>query len=504
MGRPPNILFIMADDHASKAISAYGYGINQTPNIDRLANEGMRFDHCYVTNSICTPSRAAILTGMYNHVNCVTTLNTPMNNRLPNVAKHLQNSGYQTAIVGKWHLGEGKDHEPSGFDYWSVLPGQGDYFDPHFIEMGKQIEVRGYATEIITEKSINWLSDRDQSKPFFLMCHHKAPHREWEPHPRYRDMFNENITVPDTFNDDYKNRAKAAAAAKMRIKDDITYDDLGLVQPEGGAEIGERARSKSNRRKIPNPIDVSELRLIDKHTGEVFKFRSREEFHNFKYQRYLKRYLATIASIDDSVGDLLQFLDDNNLFENTIVIYTSDQGFFLGEHGWFDKRFIYEESFQMPFLIRYPAAIKPGQINKDICCNVDFAPTFLEYAGSVIPSYMQGESLLPLFEGKTPENWTQVAYHRYWMHKDPDHNAYAHYGVRNQRYKLIYWYNEGFDLPGTNEGGEDREWELFDCQQDPMELFNLYHDPEYALVVEEMTQVLNDKMLRIGDQIEHQ
>ena len=503
MSTPPNIIFIMADDHASKAISAYGCGINNTPNIDRLAHEGMRLNHCYVTNSICTPSRAAILTGTYNHVNCVTTLSTPINNQLPNVAKHLQNNGYQTAIVGKWHLGEGKDHEPTGFDYWSVLPGQGDYFDPHFIEVGKEIEIKGYATEIITEKSINWLKARDQKKPFFLMCHHKAPHREWEPHPKYRDMFNQDIKVPDTFNDDYKNRAKAAAAAKMRIKDDMTYDDLGLVQPEGGSEIGERARLKSNRRKIPNPSDVSKLKLIDKHTGEVFKLSSREELHNFKYQRYLKRYLATIASIDDSVGEILKFLDDNNLAEDTIVIYTSDQGFFLGEHGWFDKRFIYEESFQMPFLIRYPNGIKSGQVNDDICCNVDFAPTFLDYASLVIPSYMQGDSLRPLFESRTPQDWPQVAYHRYWMHKDPDHNAYAHCGIRNQRYKLIYWYNEGFDLPGTNEGGDDKEWELFDCQDDPMELFNLYQDPEYRLVVKEMTELLNQKMLSIGDRIEH-
>ena len=356
----------MADDHAAKAISAYGYGINKTPNIDRLANEGARLDHCYVTNSICTPSRAAILTGTYNHVNCVTTLDTPINGRLPNVAKHLQSDGYQTAIIGKWHLGEGKEHEPSGFDFWSVLPGQGDYFDPVFNQMGDEIEAEGYATDIITDKSLAWMKSRDQGKPFFLMCHHKAPHREWEPNPKYRDLFTDEIAIPDTFNDVYKNRAKAAAAAKMRIKDDITYDDLGLVQPEGGLEVGERARRKSNRRKIPNPSDVSDIKLIDKHTGEIFQFNTPEEFHNFKYQRYLKRYLATIASIDDSVGEILQFLDDNNLAENTIVIYTSDQGFFLGEHGWFDKRFIYAESFQMPFLVRYPAKISPGQVNKDI------------------------------------------------------------------------------------------------------------------------------------------
>ena len=493
----------MADDHASKAISAYGWGINKTPNIDRIGNEGIRLNNCYVTNSICTPSRAAILAGTYNHVNCVTTLSTPMNNRMPNVAKHLQTGGYQTAIVGKWHLGEGKSHEPSGFDYWSVLPGQGDYFDPHFIEMGKELEAPGYATDIITEKSLDWLSRRDTEKPFFLMCHHKAPHREWEPHPKYRELFHSDIEVPSTFDDDYKNRAKAAAEAKMRIKDDMTYDDLGLVQPEGGSEIGVRTRPKSSKRKIPNPFNVKDIVLIDKHTGEKFTFETQKEFHHFKYQRYMKRYLATIASIDDSVGQLLDYLDENHLTENTIVIYTSDQGFFLGEHGWFDKRFIYEESFQMPFLCRYPTEIKPGQISDDICCNVDFAPTFLDFAGLNPPSYMQGKSLKPLLKNQVPENWSQVAYHRYWMHKDPDHNAYSHYGVRDQSYKLVYWYNEGFNLPGTNHGGEDREWELFDCKKDPMELFNEIDNSKYANVKKKMLELLNEKMAEIGDEPVH-
>jgi arylsulfatase A-like enzyme len=503
LAKQPNILFIMADDHASKAISAYGWGINKTPNIDRVGNEGIRLNNCYVTNSICTPSRAAILAGTYNHVNCVTTLSTPMNNRMPNVAKHLQTGGYQTAIVGKWHLGEGKSHEPTGFDYWSVLPGQGDYFDPHFIEMGKELEAPGYATDIITEKSLDWLSRRDTEKPFFLMCHHKAPHREWEPHPKYRELFHSDIEVPSTFDDDYKNRAKAAAEAKMRIKDDMTYDDLGLVQPEGGSEIGVRTRPKSFKRKIPNPFNVKDIVLIDKHTGEKFTFETQKEFHHFKYQRYMKRYLATIASIDDSVGQLLDYLDENHLTENTIVIYTSDQGFFLGEHGWFDKRFIYEESFQMPFLCRYPVEIEVGQVSDDICCNVDFAPTFLDFAGLKIPSYMQGKSLKPLLKGQVPENWSQVAYHRYWMHKDPDHNAYSHYGVRDQSYKLVYWYNEGFNLPGTNHGGEDREWELFDCKKDPMELFNEIDNPKYANVKKKMLELLNEKMAEIGDEPVH-
>ena len=502
--KKPNILFIMADDHAAKAISNYGCGLNHTPNIDRIGREGVRFDHCYVTNSICTPSRAAILTGTYNHVNCVKTLDTHMDNKFPNVAKHLQTGGYQTAIVGKWHLGEGKSHEPKGFDFWSVLPGQGEYFDPFMIEMGKETEEFGYVTDIITSKCINWLDSRDENKPFFLMCHHKAPHREWEPHPKNRNLFNEDIIVPETFDDDYKNRAKAAAEAKMRVKDDMKYADLGLVQPEGGSEIGERVRPEMSHRKIPNPDDVSELRLIDKDTGQVYTFKTKQELGQFKYQRYIKRYLRTIASIDESVGKLLDYLDDNNLAENTLVIYTSDQGFFLGEHGWFDKRFMYEESLQMPFLARFPKQISGGQINESLACNIDFAPTFLDVADLKIPTYMQGSSLLPLMIGTVPKNWQKIVYHRYWMHRDPDHNAYSHYGIRDKRYKLIYWYNEGYELPGTNHGGEDREWELFDCQEDPLELFNVYSNPKYRNVVQQMKLALTTKMSEIGDEPEHE
>ena len=503
MKKQPNILFIMADDHASKAISSYGGGINHTPNIDRIAHEGMRFDHCYVTNSICTPSRATILTGTYNHVNAVTTLETPINNRLPNVAKHLKTGGYQTAIIGKWHLGEGKAHEPSGFDFWSVLPGQGDYFDPLFIEMGESLTEEGYITDIITDKSIDWLSKADKQKPFFLMCHHKAPHREWEPHPKNRSLFMDDVVVPSTFDDNYKNRARAAAEAKMRIKDDLTYDDLGLVQPEGGGEVGEKSRPFSSKRKIPNPEDASALCLIDKITGEKFRFNSREELSQFKYQRYIKRYLRTIASIDESVGRLLDFLDTHNLAKDTLVVYTSDQGFFLGEHGWFDKRFMYEESLQMPFLARFPSEVAAGSICSQIACNVDFAPTFLDFAGLTIPSYMQGESLRPLLNQTDIQNWQQVAYHRYWMHRDPDHNAYSHYGIRTQKYKLIYWYNEGFDLPGTNHGGEDKEWELYDCEQDPLELFNIFNDPNYHEIIVKLTQILEEKMQEIGDEPAH-
>jgi hypothetical protein len=371
------------------------------------------------------------------------------------------------------------------------------------VEMGKEKEEFGYVTDIITSKCLKWLNSRDKDKPFFLMCHHKAPHREWEPHPKNRNLYSDDVKVPETFDDDYKNRAKAAAEAKMRIKDDMKYADLGLVQPEGGAEVGERVRPEMSHRKIPNPDDVSDLRLIDKDSGEVFTFKTKEELGQFKYQRYIKRYLRTIESIDESVGTLLGYLDANQLTENTLVIYTSDQGFFLGEHGWFDKRFMYEESLQMPFIARFPKEVPSGQTCKNLACNIDFAPTFLDIAGLTIPTYMQGRSLLPIMKGRSPRNWQTVAYHRYWMHRDPDHNAYSHYGIRDQRYKLIYWYNEGYNLPGTNHGGEDREWELFDCQVDPLELFNVYSDPKYREVLQEMMAALEQKMAEIGDEPEH-
>jgi len=279
----------------------------------------------------------------------------------------------------------------------------------------------------------------------------------------------------------------------------MTYDDLGLLQPEGGNEIGERSTSKSSKRKVPSGQAFRTLKLIDKDSGEIFEFQTERQLEEFKYQRYLQRYLRTVASIDDSVGKLLAFLDENELANNTIVIYTSDQGFFLGEHGWFDKRFMYEQSFQMPFLARFPEEIKPGSFCENLCCNVDFAPTFLDLAALPIPSYMQGKSILPLLQGRSPKDWKNLAYHRYWMHRDPVHNAYAHYGIRNERYKLIYWYNEGLRQPGTLDGGEEKEWELFDCELDPFELINVYADPAYEEIRLQMMDDLDQKMAEIGD-----
>lgn len=497
----PNILFIMCDDHAANAISAYGSGLNRTPHIDRLAHEGMRLEHCYVTNSICTPSRASILTGTHNHVNLVTTLETHLDNRLPNVAKHLRASGYQTAMFGKWHLGEGPAHEPSGFDEWSVLPGQGDYFDPEMIGPNGPVIEEGYATDIITDKCLDFLDRRDPDRPFFMMCHHKAPHRPFVPHPRYDDLYTDDLPVPETYDDDYAGRAEAAAAAKMRVRQDMTYEDLGLVLPEGGGEVGEKEKPGSDMRKVPD--DHEGLVLIDRKTGERYTFDSKRALDRFKYQRYIKRYLRTIACIDDNVGRMLDWLDANGLTDDTIVIYTSDQGFFLGEHGWFDKRFMYEESLQMPFLVRYPAGIAAGSVGRQIATNVDFAPTFLDYAGAPVPSYMQGVSLRPVLEGQAGGDWQDVAYHRYWMNMDDIHNAYAHYGVRSDRYKLIYWYAEGLGQLGANDGDASPEWELFDCREDPKELRNLAGDPSHADVFGDMLARLDAKMAEIGDEPRH-
>ncbi len=496
MSARPNILFIMTDDHAAQAMSCYGSRVNTTPNLDRIANEGMRFDHCYVTNSICTPSRATILTGTHSHVNGVTTLTTHIDNRLPNVAKHLQTGGYETAIVGKWHLGQGPEHWPTGFDFWSVLPGQGVYHEPVFAEMGEHIVEDGYVTDVITDKCLDWLEARSSEKPFCLMCHHKAPHRPWDPKPEHRSLYTDPIPTPDSFDDDYSNRARAAAEAHMRIAGDMSYDDLDLVQtPEApGRRIG-----WGGNRLVPDPENLDGFALRCRNTGELFTFKTQEELKRFKYQRYLQKYLQCVHSVDENVGRLLDYLDEKGLADNTIVIYTSDQGFYLGEHGWFDKRFIYEESFRMPFVVRYPGVVKAGSVCTDMVSNLDFAQTFLDLAGRPEPNYMQGRSIRPLLEGNTPDDWTDLAYHRYWMNQDGIHNAYAHYGIRTHEYKLIYWHNQDCGEPGANPGTDTPQWELFDLTKDPLELRNVYDDPAYAEVVKTMTAKLDAEMARIGD-----
>ena len=498
MSASPNILFIMTDDHASQALSCYGSRVNSTPHLDRIAHEGMRFDHCYVTNSICTPSRATILTGTHNHINRVTTLNTHLDNRLPHVAKHLQTGGYQTAIIGKWHLGEGPAHCPTGFDYWSVVPGQGLYHDPVFIELGEEIVEPGYVTDITTDKCLTWLDERDKNKPFFLMCHHKAPHRPWDPKPEHRSLYTDPIPTPDSYDDDYSERGQAAREARMRIARDMTYDDLDLIElPESkGPRLGGGAG-----RNVPFPEDdnLAGFSLRCRNTGETFSFKTQAELKRFKYQRYMQKYLQCVHAVDESAGRLLDYLDELGLADNTLVVYTSDQGFFLGEHGWFDKRFIYDESFRMPFLVRFPKLVKAGSVCNAMASNVDFAQTFLDIAGLPQPNYMQGRSLKPLLQGSVPDDWTDLAYHRYWMNQDFCHNAYAHYGIRTHDFKLIYWYNEDCGEPGARPGSDQPEWELFDLRKDPLELRNLYHDPAYADTVAAMTAKLETEMARIGD-----
>jgi arylsulfatase A-like enzyme len=462
----PNFVFVMSDDHAAHAISAYGSRINRTPHLDRIADGGMRFDACFCTNSICTPSRAAILTGTYNHVNGVTTLDTHMDNRLTTFPKLLQAAGYQTAVVGKWHLGHGPAHDPTGFDFWRVLPGQGHYHNPVMLGAGPNgshevIERGGYVTDLITDDCIDWIDRRDRDRPFLLLCHHKAPHRTWEPSRRHFTMYDDvDIPEPETMWDDHATRAAVVQAMRMRLMDLDPVLDLKATVPPGLTE---------------------------------------DEEIRWRYQRYIKDYLRVVASIDDNVGRLLDRLDADGLTENTVVVYTSDQGFFLGDHGWFDKRLMYEESLSMPFMVRYPAMVAAGSTCAAIALNVDVAPTFLELAGVDVPTDVQGRSLVPLLQGDTPDDWRQSMYYRYWMHRDTAHNVPAHYGVRTRTHKLICYYNDPLGQEGAHGPADPVEWELFDLVADPLETTNLIDDARYAHVVTELRAELSRVQSELGD-----
>ncbi len=459
---PPNLVFIMSDDHAAHALSCYGSRINQTPHLDRIAEGGMRFDAAFCTNSICAPSRAAILTGTYNHVNGVTTLDTPLDNTLWTFPAELRAHGWQTAIFGKWHLGHGANADPSGFDTWRVLPGQGHYHNPVFLDHERGIDERGgYVTDLITDDCLDWLDERDQSRPFALFCHHKAPHRTWEPDEKHFTMYeDEEIPFPDTFRDDLVGRAEVVQAVRMRMMDLDPITDLKATVPPG-------------------------LTL--------------DEEIDWRYQRYIKDYLRVVASIDDNVGRLLDWLDDAGLADNTIVVYTSDQGFFLGDHGWFDKRLMYEESLAMPLMIRHPERVTAGTTSDDIVVNVDFGPTLLDLMGVDVPSHVQGRSFAPILDGGRPDDWPESMYYRYWMHNDGAHAVPAHYGVRTRTHKLICYYNDPLGQPGAQEPANPVEWELFDLVADPMEVDNIHGKPDTEAITLELRAELDRLQAAVGD-----
>ena len=479
----PNILFIMSDDHGYQAISAYDGTLNKTPNIDRLADEGIRFTQSFVTNSICAPSRAVMLTGTYNNINGVINNSIVFDSSQITYPKLLRQAGYQTALFGKWHL----KSPPSGFDYWSVLPGQGDYYNPDFITMGKRERKQGYVTDLITDEFIKWMENRNKEKPFCVLLHNKAPHRNWMPDLKHISMFEDkNLPVPETFYDDYKTRSAAAKDQRMSIAKDMYFDyDLKYTNYDnmpGGRYL------KGAWKRIHGRLDDNEMKVWD----SVYDIRNTEfeklslsgkKLAEWKYQRYIKDYLRCIASVDDNIGRVLDYLDKNGLKDNTIVIYTSDQGFYLGEHGWFDKRFMYEESFRTPLIVRYPDKIKPGIDSTDLVMNLDYAPTLLDFAGVPVPEKMQGISMKDILENKKNAQVRDAIYYHYFEYPN-EHMVKRHYGIRTDRYKLIHFY---YDIDA---------WELYDLKNDPDELNNLYNNKDY----EDIITGLKNKLQKLREQ----
>lgn len=467
----PNIIFMMTDDHTTQALSCYGGNLIPTPNMDRLASEGARFDNCYVTNAISGPSRACVLTGKMSHINGFTDNASRFDGSQQTFPKLLQKAGYQTAVVGKWHL----ISEPEGFDFWSIIVGQeeqGDYYKPDFMEMGKPVTEEGYVTDIVTDKAINFIENRDKSKPFCMMYHQKAPHRNWMPAQRHLGIFN-NTTFPEpaTLFDSYENRGTAARTQDMSIAHTLTNDwDLKLLTREEIMALPDSHKYKQvYMRMTPEEQDkwdeAYEQRISEFKKGGM----NEKEMISWKYQQYIRDYLATLLSVDENIGRLLNYLEEIGELDNTLIVYTSDQGFYLGEHGWFDKRMMYDECHRMPLLMRYPKVIKAGTIADAISMNIDFAPTFLDIAGVEIPEDIQGVSLKPVLEnnGKAPADWRKAAYYHYYEYP-AEHSVKRHYGIRTQDCKLIHFYNDV------------DEWEMYDLTQDPNEMNNVYGKPEYA------------------------
>lgn len=490
----PNILFIMSDDHAYQAISAYSNRLTQTPNIDRIAKEGMLFTNACVTNSICAPSRAVILTGKHSHLNGKIDNHFPFDTNNVTFPQILHQNGYQTAMFGKLHFG----NSPKGFDQFKILPGQGTYYNPDFITKHEgRINVTGYTTDIITDMTLDWLdNDRDTTQPFFLAYLHKAPHREWLPPERhYKEFTKKTFPEPANLFDNYEGRGSAAKEAEMNLLTHMNWagdskvypevmDELGIPETAGwdkGAFKREVGRQNEEQRAKWDAV----YRPIIEDFKQKYPNMTEEEKMKWRYQRYMQDYLGSIAAVDDGVGEVLKYLDENGLAENTIVVYTSDQGFYLGEHGWFDKRFIYDESFKTPLMVRWPEVIDPGSVNTQMVQNLDFAQTFLSAANIPAPNDMQGVSLLPLWEGNT-EGFRDAVYYHYYEYPSI-HMVKRHYGIVTEDYKLIHFY---YDV---------NEWELYDRKKDPMEMKNQFDNPEYAEIVADLKNRLADLRVQYKD-----
>lgn len=477
----PNIVFIMADDHAYQAISAYSNRLIETPNIDRVAKEGMLFTNASVTNSICAPSRAVILTGKHSHINGkIDNLNEfdTTNVTFPQL---LQKSGYQTAMFGKLHFG----NNPKGFDEFKILPGQGRYYNPRFITNKGDTTITGYTTNIITDLTIDWLENRrKKDKPFLLMYLHKAPHRPWIPDPKhFKEFTQKEFPLPETLFDDYANRGTAARTAEMNILKHmiLAYDNKVKDSTLEKLGIGERKiwDPTIHMNKEQKASWDSVYVPISREFERMYPNMDSANLMKWKYQRYMQDYLGCIAGVDENVGRLLDYLKSNDLEKNTVVVYTSDQGFYLGEHGWFDKRFMYNESFKTPLLIKWPNEITPNTTEDEMVQNLDFAQTFLEMAGVQAPDDMQGESLVPLLKGQK-EKWTRDAVYYHYYEYPAEHAVKRHYGIATKKYKLIHFY---YDVD---------EWELYDREKDPQELHNIYDDPQYADIRDMMIQKLKE------------
>lgn len=485
--RKPNIIFIMADDHAYQAISAYGSDLIKTPSIDRIAREGVLLKNAFVTNSICGPSRAVILTGKYSHVNGFMDNGDNFNGSQETLPKILKRNGYQTAIIGKWHL----KSQPQGFDYWNILPGQGNYYNPDFIKMGKDTIYKGYVTDITTDLALNWI-DSNRTEPFFLMIHQKAPHRNQMPPLKYLNLFDDRkFNMPATFYDDYKNRV-ALQRNKIKMADNLAIDFDSKVfcdtctKKENG-KWTPKAYLRDIKRLTPQERKIWDKAYQNEYE-EFAQIKNDDELVKWQFQRFMKDYLGCVQSVDDNVGKVLKYLDDNGLANNTIVVYTSDQGFYLGEHGLYDKRFMYEESFRTPMMIRYPDGVKAGKNIEQFVLNLDIAPTLLDYAGAAVPKDMQGKSMKGLFTQAKAGQWRDKVYYHYY---EKLYGLTAHYGLRTDRYKLIHFY-----APVDS-------WELYDLKSDPREMNNLYANAKYANLVSSLKEQLKELQLKYKDNQPH-